>query len=474
MTLPLILSFRSEVSLVELSDEHVVLESPRARVPLNDLSGGMLAALRALSTRGATEGALSDLVLAEDGAAGLAPLYYYLQRFRQLCLLCHTLVAGEQAIAVAMPMTAAADFQPAAAALDCRLLLSRFACYRRDGDSILLESPRSSVRFVLPGLVGSALAGALAQPRSPGELSATVPAVSEDTAAAFGGLLLAAGMAGVAGESGSLEEDADSALRQWDFHDLLFHSRSRTGRHDYRFGGTFRFLGALPPQPALKPHMAIEGIALPKPDLERLAAEDMPLTRALECRRSVREYGQDTITLEQLGEFLYRSAGVRQVNGVDQERGAYYETSNRPYPSGGATYDIELYLSISRCDAIDPGLYHYDPLAHQLERMSDLTPQVQALLHDARGSAGLAADPPVLITLASRFQRVSWKYQSIAYSIVLKNAGVLYQTMYLVATAMNLAPCGLGGGNADLFAQAAGLNYYVETSVGEFMLGTHP
>jgi hypothetical protein len=35
---------------------------------------------------------------------------------------------------------------------------------------------------------------------------------------------------------------------------------------------------------------------------------------------------------------------------------------------------------------------------------------------------------------------------------------------------MNLAPCGLGGGDSDLFAEAAGLDYYTETSVGEFML----
>jgi hypothetical protein len=35
---------------------------------------------------------------------------------------------------------------------------------------------------------------------------------------------------------------------------------------------------------------------------------------------------------------------------------------------------------------------------------------------------------------------------------------------------MNLAPCALGGGNSDLFAEAAGLDYYAETSVAEFML----
>jgi oxazoline/thiazoline dehydrogenase len=78
----------------------------------------------------------------------------------------------------------------------------------------------------------------------------------------------------------------------------------------------------------------------------------------------------------------------------------------------------------------------------------------------------------VLITMAARFQRLSWKYESISYSLMLKNVGALFQTMYLVATAMDLAPCALGGGDSDLFARAAGLDYYAETSVGEFLIGS--
>jgi hypothetical protein len=35
---------------------------------------------------------------------------------------------------------------------------------------------------------------------------------------------------------------------------------------------------------------------------------------------------------------------------------------------------------------------------------------------------------------------------------------------------MNLAPSGLGRGDSDLFAEAAGLDYCAETSVGAFML----
>ena len=60
----------------------------------------------------------------------------------------------------------------------------------------------------------------------------------------------------------------------------------------------------------------------------------------------------------------------------------------------------------------------------------------------------------------------------IAYATTLRHTGVLYQTMYLVATAMGLAPCGLGNGDADLSARVLGLDYLQESSVGDFLLGT--
>ena len=82
------------------------------------------------------------------------------------------------------------------------------------------------------------------------------------------------------------------------------------------------------------------------------------------------------------------------------------------------------------------------------------------------------APPQVLILIAARFARAMWKYESMAYALVLKDVGVMYQTMYLVATAMGLAPCSLGGGHSDAFAAAAGLDPYAETSVGEFTLGS--
>jgi SagB-type dehydrogenase family enzyme len=81
-------------------------------------------------------------------------------------------------------------------------------------------------------------------------------------------------------------------------------------------------------------------------------------------------------------------------------------------------------------------------------------------------------DPQVLLVISARFGRVMWKYESVAYALILKDVGVLYQTLYLVAGAMGLAGCALGGGNSDRFAEASGLDYYAEASVGEFLIGS--
>ena len=113
-------------------------------------------------------------------------------------------------------------------------------------------------------------------------------------------------------------------------------------------------------------------------------------------------------------------------------------------------------MTVDRCTGLASGIYHYNPVAHQLHRLVGRTRSVERLLRDAQHAPALPSLPQVVIILASRFQRLSWKYRGMAYATTLKNVGVLYQTMYLVATAMGLAPCALGGGDSALFAEAVG------------------
>ena len=257
----------------------------------------------------------------------------------------------------------------------------------------------------------------------------------------------------------------------------MFHARSRTGRSDAPHGATYRLAARLAPPPALKPVPAGETHELHRPDLARLERDDPPLAQVMERRRSAHDFDADhPITDRQLGEFLFRVARVKDCwqTEVTTDRGPVrMDFASRPYPAGGSLYELELYAAVSRCAGLRPGLYYYDALRHRLTRLCGRTADVGGLLRDAAQSTAIPEDNlQVLLILAARFARVAWKYESIAYALTLKHVGVVFQTMYLAATAMGLGARAVGCGDADLFARAAGTDYCAETSVGEFLLGS--
>src|SRR5262249_24749970 len=176
------------------------------------------------------------------------------------------------------------------------------------------------------------------------------------------------------------------------------------------------------------------------------------------------------------GEFLFRVARVKdfwQTEVPTAGGPVRLDFASRPYPAGGALYELEVYAAVNRCANLPAGLYHYDPARHRLTRVREGRAEVAALLRDAAESTAVPEDSlQVLLILASRFARVAWKYESIAYALTLKHVGVVFQTMYLAATAMGLGGCAVGGGDADRFARAAGTDYYAERSGGEFLLGS--
>ena len=54
---------------------------------------------------------------------------------------------------------------------------------------------------------------------------------------------------------------------------------------------------------------------------------------------------------------------------------------------------------------------------------------------------------------------------------MLKDVGVLTQTLYLMAADMGLGGCAIGSVNIDLFARMTGLDFHIEGPVGQFALG---
>jgi SagB-type dehydrogenase family enzyme len=471
----LFLSLREGVSLASGADGDLVLQGPDAKVPFKHVPPGLRAALEILTNAGARGDRLIETVLRVDGPSGLPRLYYYLHRLTQHGIVLQSAELDGKRLATLTSISRLCALADCAGARDRRYALSRFSYMHRQNGEMVLESPLSHARLTLHDWRAAALVHVLAQPCYLADICGQVPGLSDDAASQLLTMLFSAAMAQEVDDNQVLAEDAHDALQVWEFHDLLFHARSREGRHDYPVGGTYRFVGRIEPPPALRAVPASDVVELYRPDLDRLRREDPPFAHVQGMRRSFREYGNLPIGAQQLGEFLYRVGRVKEhfKQEVLTPEPVIMDFAPRPYPGGGRLYELELYIVVNACTDLEPGLYYYNALTHRLEKISGKTPEVELLLEGAAEATAIPVENlQVLLIIAARFQRVAWKYSSMAYAAILKNVGVLYQTMYLAATAMGLAPCGIGCGNSDLFHRAAGTEYYTETSVGEFLLGS--
>ena len=267
--------------------------------------------------------------------------------------------------------------------------------------------------------------------------------------------------------------EGDDSLVMWDFHDLLFHIHSTEGRQANPIGGLYAHAGAIAPQPAVRPRWP--GKAIDLRPLAAEAAEVSPFVKLLHERHSTRDFDdQQPITLAELARLLDQVARVRATWDSEADLGAGSPVvgyAARPYPSGGSAYELELYLAVANCAGLDRGFYHYDAGEHALMPLAVRAPEFDAMLAGAEFAMDAPAAPQILITIAARFGRVSWKYSGIAYALMLKDAGVLTQTLYLAATDMGLGGCAIGTCNIGTFAKLTGLDIHVEGPVGQFALG---
>jgi SagB-type dehydrogenase family enzyme len=353
------------------------------------------------------------------------------------------------------------------------LVLSRFACMRRRGNDMVLESPRAGALFKISNPKIATTIAILSTPqkikrlrRHDGFPGIELLALLVDCQILF--------KIDAACDSGLRAAEGDDNLVLWDFHDLLFHTRSTEGLHASPLGGLYPYAGVVPSLPAVRPRWPGKKI-----DLRKFSAAHSetisPIAKLLHERHSTRIFDdQRPITLGELSRFLDNTARVlsRWRSRVDLGAGGPLVTyAIRPYPSAGASYELELYLAVDKCEGLARGFYHYDAGRHALVSIGVRTHELEALLTGAKFAMDAPAAPQILITIAARFGRISWKYSSLAYALILKDVGVLTQTLYLMATDMGLGGCAIGSTNIDLFAKMTGIEFHIEGPVGQFALG---
>ena len=350
------------------------------------------------------------------------------------------------------------------------IALSRFAYLRRRGTEMVLESPRAAALF---RIADPKMAAALVTLSKPQKISRYrkergFPGLE------FLGLLMDCQILFRLrdGDTDGLRpSEGDPGLVLWDFHDLLFHTHSTEGRQASPIGGLYSYSDLMAPLPAVRPAWPGKSVDLSG----AVTPPRSPFATLLDARHSIRDFDDGRpITLGELATLLQTAARVRAKWTAPSdmgEEGPEVSYASRPYPSGGAAYELELYLAVNQCEGLARGFYHYDAERHALTPIETRTPDLDAQLSDAEFAIGASSAPQIVITIAARFGRVSWKYSSVAYSLILKDVGVLTQTLYLAATDMGLGGCAIGTTNIDRFARMTGLEFSTEGPVGQFALG---
>lgn len=344
--------------------------------------------------------------------------------------------------------------------------LSRFATLRPAADGMVVESPSALSQVLLVHPVAIRIASSLAAVTT-AETVATATGIPAELVADVVAFLLAAGVV-LAGDSGGhFPEDEDRELGLWDHDALMFHQRSRTWLPARAPEPARR---AVAPLPVVKTGNAGPTFPLPRPDLSAVAEIDPTLTELLESDHRCPEFTEEPITLERLGEFLYRAARVRSVGQAHLQTVRGQDATQRPYYSVGLVYELEIYLSINRCAGLGRGIYHYDPLWHTVTLINDDPADLDAMLDMARVAGGGHRQPSALLTMSARIPRVGRIFGGAGYATTLLHLGALQQVLYLTAKAMGLSAHAIPVDASDRVDRALKLEWPAEVGIGECVL----
>ena len=160
---------------------------------------------------------------------------------------------------------------------------------------------------------------------------------------------------------------------------------------------------------------------LPAPSLQG----SLSLEEVLAWRRSVRQFTEEALTLEEVGQILWAAQGITSAAG------------QRTAPSAGALYPLEVYV------VTEEGAFHYVPEDHQL--VIQRKGEVQAELYQAALRQEAVREAPAVFVIAAVYARTSQKYgEERSPRYVHLEAGHAAQNILLQAVSLGLGGVPIG------------------------------
>jgi SagB-type dehydrogenase family enzyme len=244
----------------------------------------------------------------------------------------------------------------------------------------------------------------------------------------------------------------------WTFHFLTRHLR-------YGQSSAINPPPSIAPNPAysepgqMKEYPAAQQCALPGPGPVPLA-----IGEAIARRRSCRRFSEAPLPLAALSTLLQSAYGLGEpfLNGGQT-------MFDRPVPSGGGCYPLELYVLVRHVEGIPAGIHHYSARRHALEALGPLPKPDD--LETLFLSQPWVAKAHVVIVVTAVASRLLYRYADRGYRYLLIEAGHVGQNLALVATASGFGSLSLGGFYDDDVSCMLGLDASFELPLYGIALG---
>jgi SagB-type dehydrogenase family enzyme len=176
------------------------------------------------------------------------------------------------------------------------------------------------------------------------------------------------------------------------------------------------------------------------------------LYQTMEQRRSVRNYKEKALTLDELSYLVWSTQGVRLYK--QTEKACF---TMRTVPSAGARHAFETYLLINNVEDIPSGLYFYNAEDNQIIQLT-IQSDIAEILSQACFEQPMIKSSAVTFIWAAIPYRMSWRYGERSWRYLHVDAGHVCQNLYLAGESIDCGVCAIGAYSDELFAIALNLD----------------
>ena len=217
-------------------------------------------------------------------------------------------------------------------------------------------------------------------------------------------------------------------------------------KHKY-LGESGRSLGLPDPPTEAEYDLLKPKICLPPPTDLQLGGKT--LIEVINGRKSLRQYSDMALSLEELSYLLWCTQGVKKIKpGV---------ATLRTVPSAGARHAFGTYLLINKVDGLNPGLYRFMALEHKLIEVN-LEPDIVDKAVAGCGGQSFVGSSAATFMWVANVERMKWKYDMRGYRYLHLDAGHVCQNLYLAAESIDCGVCAIAAFDDDEINRFLGLD----------------